>query len=68
VTYFRIKENPAQPFGLPDRPNDRIYPVIRKLRHKPHKADFNLERSILIKLLLSPDQTIVNRIDGLETH
>ena len=23
---LRIKENPAQPFGLPDWPNDRIYP------------------------------------------
>ena len=23
---LRIKENPAQPFDLPDWPNDRIYP------------------------------------------
>jgi acyl-CoA synthetase (AMP-forming)/AMP-acid ligase II len=49
VTYLRIKENPEQPFGLPDWPNDRIYPQIR------HKADF-LTRSILKG---SPHSTIV---------
>ena len=45
MTYLRIKENPAQSFGLPDCPNDGIYPQTVR-----HKADF-LKRSIVLVVI-----------------